>query len=216
MGDARASVLTGETRSTPPPSEKRAGRRRVTAVELLIIVQAMARLMCDVDMAEQAELWRLEGGGSPREPTLLTGSAWPPSSPSEAAAEANMVEGAETIAHAMPESAAALAVARAAAEPAAAAVLAAVPLGAPVKSVQSTAQGRNSTVEAARARVRGPTLTERRLRAAADAEMADAERREDQRMKRQQKKGGVGNGGAERAAGDAGDESKQSVTKYNR
>jgi hypothetical protein len=70
--------------STSPPSEKRAGRRRVTAVELLIIVQAMARLMCDVDMAEQAELWRLEGGGSPREPTLLTASAWPPSSPSKA------------------------------------------------------------------------------------------------------------------------------------
>jgi hypothetical protein len=33
-------------------------------VELLIVLEAMARLMCDVDMAEQAELWRLKGGGS--------------------------------------------------------------------------------------------------------------------------------------------------------
>ena len=54
MGEVSASVVTGETCSTSPRSEKRGGRRRVTAVELLIIVQAMARLMCDVDMAEQA------------------------------------------------------------------------------------------------------------------------------------------------------------------
>jgi hypothetical protein len=211
MGDSRASVVTGETRSTRPPSEKRGGRRRGTAVELFILFQAMARLMCDLDMSEETELRQLlrEGGGSPREQMLHRASAWPPSSPSEAAAEADMVEDAATIAHAMPEVAAALAVARAAAEPAAAAVPEAVEAPAPVEPAPSAASERNSTVEAARARVRGPTLTEQRLRAAADAEKADAARREEQRRKRQEKKSGVGDGGAESAASDAGDECGQ-------
>jgi hypothetical protein len=39
----------------------------------------MARLMCDVDMAEEAELRRLEGGGSPREPVVPAPSPSPPS-----------------------------------------------------------------------------------------------------------------------------------------
>ena len=61
-------------------------------MELLIVLQAMARLMCDVDMAEQAELWRLEGGDSPRERALHAPSAWPSPSRSEAAAEVHCEE----------------------------------------------------------------------------------------------------------------------------
>ena len=42
----------------------------------MLSATVMARLMCDVDMAEEAELWRLEHG-SPRLPSCLTGAmAW--------------------------------------------------------------------------------------------------------------------------------------------
>ena len=43
----------------------------------------------------------------------------------------------------------------------------------PIVAAPSAATECNSTVEAARRRVRGPTLTEKRLREAADAEKAE-------------------------------------------
>ena len=53
------------------------------------VLQAMARLMCDVDMTEQAELWRLEcGEPSPRARATCVAPAWAPCSPSEADAGA--------------------------------------------------------------------------------------------------------------------------------
>ena len=53
------------------------------------VLQAMARLMCDVDMTEQAELWRLEcGEPSPRARATCVAPAWAPCSPSEAHAGA--------------------------------------------------------------------------------------------------------------------------------
>jgi hypothetical protein len=214
MGDSRASVVTGETRSTRPPSEKRGGRRRGTAVELFILFQAMARLMCDLDMSEETGAAAAAPRGR-RQPARadvaqsISMATLFAERGSSGGRYGHMVEDAATIAHAMPEVAAALAVARAAAEPAAAAVPEAVEAPAPVEPAPSAASERNSTVEAARARVRGPTLTEQRLRAAADAEKADAARREEQRRKRQEKKSGVGDGGAESAASDAGDECGQ-------
>ena len=53
---------------------------------MLVVLRVMSRLMCDVDMAEQWELRRLEDGGSPREWALRTPS-WPGSPRSAAPAE---------------------------------------------------------------------------------------------------------------------------------
>ena len=65
-------------------------------------------------------------------------------------------------------------------------IVAAVP---PVPNVAapSAAPQRNSTVDAARRRVRGPTLTEKRLREAADAEKAEEKRREQHRASKKRK-----------------------------
>ena len=119
-------------------------------------------LMCDVDMAEEAELRRLEGRGSPRELALRSASALPCSPRSEHGANADVEEGMDVAPHLMPQAVAALA---------------SLHSPAPVASAPSAAPHRNSTVEAARKRVRGPTVTEQRLRAAEDAVKADAARK---------------------------------------
>ena len=139
------------------------------------VLQAMARLMCDVDMTEQAELWRLEcGEPSPRARATCVAPAWAPCSPSEAHAGAE----ARTEAMVDAQAAAALGVGYAGTVPAVTLVMpASVHSPAAVASAPSAAPQRNSTVEAARARVRGPTMTEQRLRAAEDAAKADVARR---------------------------------------
>ena len=174
--------MTGVTRAglLRPPSEGRSVRRGARVLELLIVVQAMARLMCDVDMAEQAEIWRLEGGGSPIQQLLRSPTAWPSCMWSDVGADAESEESTDAVPHVMPQAVSALSDARAAA--AAQLVHAAVNLPgsvAPTPSAPpapSAAPLRNSTVEAARRRVRGPTLTEQRLRAAEDAEKAERKR----------------------------------------
>ena len=70
----------------------------------------MALLMCDVDMAEQAEIWRLEQG-SPRSPALRK-EVWPVSPRSMCVENVPMAEEAETASSQMPQAMAVLADAR--------------------------------------------------------------------------------------------------------
>ena len=64
---------------------------------------------------------------------------------------------------------------------------AAAPPPVPVVAAPSAVPERNSTVEAARRRVRGPTLTEKRLREAADAEKAEEKRLEQRKALKRKK-----------------------------
>uniref|UniRef100_A0A7S2GX06 Uncharacterized protein n=1 Tax=Haptolina brevifila TaxID=156173 RepID=A0A7S2GX06_9EUKA len=161
------SSVTGATRAglLRPPIERRSVRRGARVLELLIVVQAMARLMCDVDMAEQAEIWRLEGGGSPIEQLLRSPTAWPTCMWSDVGPDAESEESTDAVPHLMLQAVSALSDALAAAA-AAQPVLAAVNLPGSVAPTPSAPPApsavplRNSTVETARRRVRGPTLTE--------------------------------------------------------
>ena len=103
------------------------------------VLQAMARLMCDVDMTEQAELWRLEcGEPSPRARATCVAPAWAPCSPSEAHAGAE----ARTEAMVDAQAAAALGVGCAGAVPAVTLVMpASVHSPAPVASPRSPGEG---------------------------------------------------------------------------
>ena len=108
-----------------------------------------SRLACDVSATEDAELLRLEGGWARcHDPPTANARA----SPADAAAnELPALEGARMGTPGLPPE--------------------------PAVPERSAAPIRNSTVEAARARVRGPSLTEQRLRAAAEAEEAEAEKK---------------------------------------
>ena len=120
------------------------------------LLAAMARLMCDVNIAEEAELWRLENGSSPRSPALCTAS-WPSSPRSMEAAEGTEVDSMDETR--MPAALAVLAAARAAEKAPTGMVL--MPLM-PGIALASAKPLYNSTVQAARRRVRGPTVMERR------------------------------------------------------
>ena len=83
------------------------------------------------------------------------------------------------------------------------------PAPAPFVAAPSAPPERNSTVEAARRRVRGPTLTEQRMRAAADAEKAEEKRLEMRKAsKRKAAASSVGEG-----VGDNGGGSEGGVTR---
>jgi hypothetical protein len=157
MGKVSASSLTAGTRKHIP-REGKGARRGWTLLEVLIVVvHAMARLTCDVDMAEQAELWRLEGGGACE--TLRLASS--PSAPGGTHSSEAAVQEMEMASNAMRAASAAPADAHGTA----ARVL--VPCAGVVPPVQvmaplSASPQRNSTVDAARRRVRGPSVTERR------------------------------------------------------
>ena len=160
------SSVTGATRAglLRPPSERRSVRRGARVLELLIVVQAMARLMCDVDMAEQAEIWRLDGW-SPIEQLLRSATAWLTCMWSDVGPDAESEESTDAVPHLMLQAVSALSDALAAAA-AAQPVLAAVNLPGSVAPTPSAPPApsavplRNSTVETARRRVRGPTLTQ--------------------------------------------------------
>ena len=85
--------------------------RRVFTV--LTHLAVMARLMCDVNMAEEAELWRQEHGSSPRSPGLRIAS-WPPTPWSMEAVEGAVVlESMQQAPSRMPVASAVLAAAQA-------------------------------------------------------------------------------------------------------
>ena len=75
----------------PRPTQQEAERtaRYLGAQSVDIGLEGMALLMCDVDMAEEAELRRLEGlgGASPRGPVVPAPSSSPPSCASFGVAE---------------------------------------------------------------------------------------------------------------------------------
>ena len=66
MGEVSGSTLTAATRERVafPPRAERSARRASALVEVLLLVQTMSRLMCDVNMPEEWELRRLEPGES--------------------------------------------------------------------------------------------------------------------------------------------------------
>ena len=60
-------------------------------LNVLAVVAVMSRLMCDVNIVEEAELWRLENGSSPRAQALRVAS-WPSSPQSMGVMEVAEVE----------------------------------------------------------------------------------------------------------------------------
>ena len=130
-----------------------------------MVLVAMSRLMCDVDMAEEAELWRLEhGSSSPPSPGLRMAS-WPASRRSmEAVVGPEVMERMDDEPSRMPVASAVLAAARAGVTDAT--VLMPVM---PAVALASSPPPLNSTVHAARRRVRGPTVTERRAEESGDS-----------------------------------------------
>ena len=139
--------------------------RQACATELLMVLVSMSRLMCDVDMAEEAELWRLEhGSSSPLSPGLRMAS-WPASPRSmEAVVGPQVTETMDDEPSRMPVASAVLAAARAGVTDAT--VL--MPMM-PAVALASSPPPLNSTVHAARRRVRGPTVTERRAEESGDS-----------------------------------------------
>lgn len=118
----------------------------------------MALLMCDVDMAEQAELRQLENG-SPHSPGAF-GPEWG-AAPTNASV---LVPSPETVmaSSEMPLAMAVLAEAREAATVGRPALVSLVGPSVPTAAAPSPRPLCNSTVEAARRRARGPSVSERR------------------------------------------------------
>ena len=160
----------------------------VVLLGLAIMPYIYARIDVDVNMAEEAELWRLERGcASPRAPAMVDGMvpSWGIVVP---LAQMNKEAGAATV-----EADAAVRqvqwqwpMVAAAVPPTPVVVVAsAPPLDIPCEVVMAQARTDateedadsavqiNSTVQAARQRVREPTISEKRLKAARDAEAAD-------------------------------------------
>ena len=157
-------------------------------VGLVLAIMPYARIDVDVNMAEEAELWRMERGcASPRAPAMVDGMvpSWGIGVP---LAQMNMEAGAANeqadaagrqvqwqwpmVAAAVPPTPVVV-------------VASAPPLDMPFEVVMAQARTDateedadsavqiNSTVQAARQCVRGPTISEKRLKAARDAEAAD-------------------------------------------
>ena len=77
----------------PPLRGKRSVRRASSVVEVLIVLQAMARLLCDVDMAELAAFCQVEvREGSPRSEGCVLNAAWQTSPHSTASVDMHLAE----------------------------------------------------------------------------------------------------------------------------